>query len=121
VNVFQWSREEEPSQKVVRTWVDCSTWDHRLSPNPYALVIYLKFVPTYGVAPERFEECQCEDNDVRLHYWTWVPDDVHYRWLQCPINSFSMEHRVEYLARTICRVLEFLQLWFILIKLFIKL
>jgi hypothetical protein len=27
-----------------------------------------------------------------------------------------MEHWVEYLARTICRILDFLQLWFILFK-----
>jgi hypothetical protein len=27
-----------------------------------------------------------------------------------------MEHRAEYLARTICRILDFLQLWYILLK-----
>jgi hypothetical protein len=27
VNVFQWSREEEPSKQVVRTRVDRSAWD----------------------------------------------------------------------------------------------
>jgi hypothetical protein len=32
-----------------------------------------------------------------------------------------MEHRAEYLACTICRILEFLQLWFIPLKLFTKL
>jgi hypothetical protein len=111
VNVFQWSHEEEPSRKVVRTWVDRSTWDRRLSPNPHALAIYLEFVLTCGAARERFEECQCEDDDVRFHYRTWVPDDGHYRWLWGPINPLSMEHRAEYLTRTIHRILEFLQLW----------
>ncbi len=57
VNVFQWPREEEPSRRVVRTRVDRSAWDRRLSPNPHALAIYLKFVPARGVALERFEEC----------------------------------------------------------------
>jgi len=41
--------------------------DRQLSPNPHALEIYLKFVPACEAAPKRFEECQCEDDDVRLH------------------------------------------------------
>jgi hypothetical protein len=56
VNVSQRSREE-PSRRVVRTWVACSVWDRRLSPNPHALSIYLEFVPAWRTAPERFEEC----------------------------------------------------------------
>jgi hypothetical protein len=110
LNVFQQPREEEPPRKVVRTQVARSVWDRRLSPNPRALAIYLKFVPARGATPERFEECQCEDNDVRLHCRTWVPGDGHYHWLRGPINPLPLEHRVEYLARTIRRILDFLQL-----------
>ncbi len=110
VNVSKWSREEELSIRVVRTWVDRSTWDRRLSPNPHALTIYLEFVLACGAAPKRFEKCQ-----------TWVPGDGHYRWLWGPINHLSMEHQAEYLAHTIRRILEFLQLWSIPLKLFIKL
>ncbi len=51
----------------MRTRVDRLAWDRRLSPNPHALAIYLEFVPVRGAAPERFEESQCEDDDVRLH------------------------------------------------------
>jgi hypothetical protein len=79
VNVSQWSCEEEPSRRVVRTRVDCSACDRRLSPNPHALAIYLEFNPTRGVVPKMFEECQCEDDDVRLHCRTWVLSDGHYR------------------------------------------
>jgi len=57
VNVFQRSREEESSRRMVRTRVDHSAWDHRLSPNPHALAIYLKFVPARGAALERFKKC----------------------------------------------------------------
>ncbi len=114
VNVSQRPREEEPSRRVVRTWVDRSVWDRWLSPNPHALAIYLEFVRARGTAPKRFEECQCEDDDVRLHCRTWVPGDGHYRWLRRPINPLPMEHRAEYLVRTICRILDFLQLWSIL-------
>jgi len=67
VNVSQWSREEKPSRRVVHTRVDRSAWDRQLSPNPHALAIYLKFVLICGVTQERFEECQCEDNDVHFH------------------------------------------------------
>ncbi len=77
VNVFQRSREEEPSRRVVCIRVDRLAWDRQLSPNPHALTIYLKFVPAHGVVPERFEECQCEDDDVRLHCQTWVFGDGH--------------------------------------------
>jgi len=110
VNVSQRSCEEKPFRRVVHTRVDRSTWDRRLSLNPHALGIYLKFVLACGAAPKRFEECQCEDDDVRLHCRTWVPGDGHYRWLRGPINPLSMEHRAEYLARTIRRIMEFLQL-----------
>jgi hypothetical protein len=45
LNVSQRPRKEEPPKRVVRTRVDRSVWDHRLSPNPHALAIYLEFVP----------------------------------------------------------------------------
>ncbi len=71
-------QEEEPSRRVVRTRIDRSAWDHRFFPKPHALAIYLEIFPARGATLERFEECQCEDDDVRLHYQTWVPDDGHY-------------------------------------------
>ncbi len=95
---------------MVRTRVDRSAWDRRLSPNPHALAIYLEFVLACGAAPKRFEECQCEDDDVRLYCRTWVPGDGHYCWLRGPIKPLSMEHRTEYLARTIRHIPECLQL-----------
>ncbi len=69
-----------------------------MSPNPHALTIYLEIVLARGATPERFEKCQCEDDDVRLYYQTWIPSDGHYRWLRSPINPISMEHRTKYLA-----------------------
>jgi hypothetical protein len=105
LDVSQRPREEESPRRVVRTQVARSVWDRQLSPNPHALAIYLEFVLARGAAPERFEECQCEDDDVRLHCRTWVPGDGHYRWLRGPINPLPLEHRAEYLARTIRRIL----------------
>jgi hypothetical protein len=106
---------------VVCTRVDRSAWDCQLFPNLHVLAIYLEFVPTRGVVLERFEECQCEDDNVHLHYRTWVLDDGRYRWLWGPINPHSMEHQAKYLTHTICHILDFLQLWFIPSKSFTKL
>ncbi len=90
---------------MVRTRVDRSTWDRRLFLNLHALAIYLEFFLACGTTPERFEECQCEDNNVQFHCRTWVLGDGHYRWLGGPINPLSMEHRAEYLAHTIRHIL----------------
>ncbi len=110
LDVFQRPREEESPRRVVRTRVARLVWDRWLSPNPHALAIYLEFVPARGATQERFEECQCEDDDVRLHCRTWVPGDGHYRWLRGPINPLPLEHRAEYFTRSIRRILDFLQL-----------
>jgi hypothetical protein len=56
-NVSQRSCDEKPFKRVVCIWIDRSTWDNRLSPNPHALAIYLEFVPVRGVAPERLKKC----------------------------------------------------------------
>ncbi len=79
LNVSQRPRKKEPPRRLVRTQVARSVWDRQLSPNPRALAIYLEFVPARGATPERFEKCQCEDDDVRLQCRTWVPGDGHYR------------------------------------------
>ncbi len=110
LDVSRRPRKEEPPRKVVRTQVARSVWDRQLSLNPHALAIYLEFVLARGAAPERFEKCQCENDDVRLHCRTWVPGDGHYRWLRGLINPLPLEHRAEYLVRTIRCILEFLQL-----------
>jgi hypothetical protein len=88
VIVFQRPREEELLKWMARTRVNRSAWDCQLSPNPHALAIYLEFIPAREVAPKRFEECQCKDNDVRLHCRMWVPGDDHYHWLRGQSTPF---------------------------------
>jgi hypothetical protein len=51
VNVSQRSCEEKPFRRVVCIQVDRLAWDHRLSPNPHALAIYLEFVFVHGTTP----------------------------------------------------------------------
>jgi hypothetical protein len=81
VNVSQRSHDDELFKRVVCTRVDRSAWDRQLSPNPHALTIYLEFFPAHGATSERFEECQCEDDNVHLHFRTLICDDGHYCWL----------------------------------------
>jgi hypothetical protein len=64
MNVSQWPCKEELSRKMMRIRVNHLAWDYQLFPNPHALAIYLKFVPTRGATLEGFEECQCEDDDI---------------------------------------------------------
>jgi hypothetical protein len=59
VNVSQRLHEEEPSRKVVHTWVDCLAWDRRLSPNPHALAIYLSWFHNVLTSGEKV-----------IEYWT---------------------------------------------------
>jgi hypothetical protein len=49
-----------------------------------------------------------QDDNVRLHYQTWVFVDGHYRWLRGLINLLFMGHQAEYLAHTIFHILDFL-------------
>jgi hypothetical protein len=79
MNVFQQLNDEDVFRIVVHTQVHHSALDCQSSPNPHALKIYLEFVPANGVTSKRFEDCQCEDDDVCLHCQTSVPGDSHYR------------------------------------------
>jgi hypothetical protein len=47
-----------------------SIWNCQMSSNPHVLAIYLKLVPFFGNWFERFDECQCEDDDVGLFLQT---------------------------------------------------
>ncbi len=64
-----------------------------MSPNPHALVIYFNLVHTFENRLEKFNESQCENDDVCLFLQTQVPGDGHYSWLKGLINSLSMEYR----------------------------
>jgi hypothetical protein len=70
MNVSQWSCDKDSFQRMVHIQINHLAWDRRSFPNPHALTIYFEFVPTCGTIAKRFEKCQCEDDDVRLHYQT---------------------------------------------------
>jgi hypothetical protein len=77
VNVSQWLFKEEPIGKVVCIQVTQSIWDCQVSPNLCALTIYLELVFTSRNRAGKFNECQCEDDDVRIFFvdlglWRWI-------------------------------------------------
>jgi hypothetical protein len=72
-----------------------------MSLNPHAFAIYLKLVITSKNKDGRFNECQCEDDDIFFFSWIWVLGDGHYHWLKGLINLLLMEQMEKYLVRTI--------------------
>jgi hypothetical protein len=57
VNVSQRSCEKKSLKIMVSIQIDRSAWDRQLFLNPYALIIYLEFVPAHVIVPERFKNC----------------------------------------------------------------
>jgi hypothetical protein len=64
VNVSQWPCKEKPIGRVVRTQVAQFVWFRQVLPNPRALAIYLELIHVSINNVGRFDECQCEDDDV---------------------------------------------------------
>jgi len=64
LNVSQQPCEKESIGRVVCTWVVQSIWDCQVSPYFRVLAIYLELVLAFKNKAEKFDECQCEDDDV---------------------------------------------------------
>jgi len=62
-----------------------------VSLNPHAFAIYLELVIIFVNKDGRFDECQCEDDDINIFLQTLVLGNGHYHWLKGPINSLLME------------------------------
>jgi hypothetical protein len=67
-----------------------------VSPYFCALAIYLELVLAFENKAKRFNECQCEDDDVCFFPQTWLFNDRHYCWLKGPVNPLWMEHWAKY-------------------------
>jgi len=82
----------------------------RVSPYLCVLAIYLELVFAFRNKAKRFDECQCEDDNICFFPRTYVLSDGHYRWLKGLVIMLSMEHWAKYFVRTIHRLIEFLLL-----------
>ncbi len=90
VNVFQRPHEKK-IKKVVCTQVVQLMWDCCVSLNLHIPANSLKLNLALTTKLERFDECQCEDDDGHLFYRTWVFSYGDYCWLKGPITLLLME------------------------------
>ncbi len=81
------------------------------------LVILLQVDPTFGNEPETIYGSCYETKDIFIFAWSLIPSVEHYHWLRVPIYRLRLNSKVDYLVRTIRRILDFLQLWIITITL----
>jgi hypothetical protein len=77
-------------------------------------VILLQIDPAFSDEPYTVCESCYEIKNTSIFAWFLVPDVGHYRWLQGPIRQLFPNSKVNYLVRTIRRILDFLQLWTII-------
>jgi hypothetical protein len=105
--------DEEPEPREVRARLKVKpprAWYYRISPNSRTLVILLQVDPASGDEPETICEGCYEIEDTSIFAWSSVLGVGHYRWLHGPIRRLPPNNKVDYLIRTIRRILDFLQL-----------
>jgi hypothetical protein len=85
-------------------------WYYRISPNSQTLVILLQVDAASDDEPETVCEGCYETENTSIFTWSSVPDVEHYRWLCGSIHQLPPNSKENYLVRTICRILNFLQL-----------
>ncbi len=73
-------------------------------------MILLQVNPASGDELETICEGCYETEDTSIFAWSSVPGVRHYRWLRGPIRRLPPNSKVDYLVRTIRRILNFLQL-----------
>jgi len=74
-------------------------------------MILLQINPASGDKPYTVYEGCYETKDTSIFTWSWVPDVGHYCWLHGLIRQLPPNSKVDYLVRTIRRIVDFLQLW----------
>ncbi len=67
-----------------------------------------------GDEPETIYEGCYKIEDTSIFAWSSILGIGHYRWLHGPIHQLFHNNKVNYLIRTIRRILNFLQLWTII-------
>ncbi len=85
-------------------------WYYRISPNFHTLVILLQVDFAFGDELETICEGYYKTKDTSIFAWSLVLGVGHYCWLHDSIRQLSPNIKVDYLVRTIRRILDFLQL-----------
>ncbi len=73
-------------------------------------MILLQVDPAFGDEPEIVYEGCYEIKSTSIFTWSLVSSIGHYNWLHGPIRRLPPNNKVDYLIRTIQRILNFLQL-----------
>jgi hypothetical protein len=113
LTLTQHPRDEELEPREVRARLEVEpprAWYYRISPNSRTLVILLQVDPASGEEPETVYEGCYETEDTSIFAWSLIPGVGHYRWLRGLIRRLPPNSKVDYLVRTIRRILDFLQL-----------
>jgi hypothetical protein len=110
----QHPRDEKPKPREVRARLEVKppwAWYYRISPNSRTLMILLQVDPASSDKPKTVCEGCYETKDISIFAWSSILGVGHYRWLCGPIRQLPPNSKVNYLVRTIQRILDFLQLW----------
>jgi len=113
LTLTQHPRDEEPELREVCAHLEVEpprAWYYHISLNSRTLVILLQVDPASGDEPETVCEGCYETEDTSIFAWSSVPGVGHYRWLHGLIRRLPPNSKVDYLVRTIRRILDFLQL-----------
>jgi hypothetical protein len=78
-------------------------------------VILLQVNPTSSDEPKTVYERCYKTEDTSIFTWSSIFDIGNYRWLRGPIRRLPPNDKADYLVRTIQRILNFLQLWTIIV------
>ncbi len=79
-----------------------------MSPNTRTLVILLQVDPTSDDEPKTTCEGYYETKDIFIFAWSSILGIGHYCWLHSLIRQLPLNNKVDYLVRTIQRILNFL-------------
>ncbi len=113
LTLTQHPHDEEPKPREVRACLEVEpprAWYYHILLNSRTLVILLQIDPASGDEPETICEGCYKTKDTSIFAWSLVPGVGHYHWLCGPICQLFPNSKVDYLVRTIRRVLNFLQL-----------
>ncbi len=89
-------------------------WYYLIYPNSHTLVILLQVDTASGNEPETVCEGYYETENTSVFTLSLVSSVGHYHWLCDPIRRPPPNSKADYLVRTIWRILNFLQLWTII-------
>ncbi len=81
---------------------------YHISPNSRTLVILLQINPASSDEPEIVYEGCYEIENTSTFAWSSIPEVGHYPWLRSLIRQLLPNSKVDYLVRTIRRILDFL-------------